>query len=82
MKESEIRIGQRVRSTFLLSGVPKGTEGVVDEDYKTGIMIAWDLPKCRLPAGYKEFDHQNPGPFKLRDGFRKSDELDLLEVVR
>lgn len=82
MTESEARIGRRVLTLRDFAGVPAGTEGVIDEDYGTGVMIAWDLPNRPLPAGYKVYDGQ---PTILsgitRDGFDKKDELVFLETV-
>lgn len=53
-------IGLRVRSLRDFAGVPKGTEGVVDEVYKLGehigLMVAWDLPDKPLPKGYRKYD--------------------------
>ena len=84
MKLQDIEIGKRVRTTIEFYGVPKGTEGVIDEDYITGFMVAWDGPShhARLPANYQEFDGQ-PAIVTgiLRDGFDKTTELDFLEEV-
>jgi len=79
---NEIRIGQRVKTLREFNGVPKGTEGVIDEDYGTGIMIAWDLPESRLPQAYGAYDGR-PMIMTgiLRDGFDKVTELEFLEVV-
>ena len=75
-------VGTRVRSAVDLSGVPKGTEGIVDEDYKRGVMVAWDLPSQPLPPGYRAFDGRSAAASGiLRDGFDKKRELHLLEVV-
>lgn len=91
MERNEALIGTRVRSLRDFSGVPKGTEGVIDEDYGSGVMVAWDLPNRPLPQGWKEF---NRGEFQkvmgsaiernkwpLRDGFSWND-LQLLEAVK
>ena len=78
-----MQVGQRVKAKIDFSGVPKGTEGVIDEDYGTGLTVAWDLPDRPLPPGYKEWDGKpaiHPA-VPLRDGFDKEKELDLLEVV-
>lgn len=83
MTEYEVKIGQRVRSLETFSGVPEGTEGVIDEDYGTGIMVAWDLPNRPLPPGYVSHNGKPqiaPGQ-PLRDGFDKETELQYLEVV-
>lgn len=82
MKINEARIGVRVKSLVDFSGVPKGTEGVIDEDYGTGVMVAWDLPDQPLPIGYSI--HTGKPSFAsgiLRDGFNKENELHFLEKV-
>lgn len=82
MELHEVTIGQRVRSLRDFSGVPKGTQGVVDEDYGTGVMVAWDLPDQPLPLGYFGYDGR-PAVASgiLRDGFDKKTELHFLEPV-
>jgi hypothetical protein len=55
-------VGDRVRTTSALHGLPLGSVGVVDEDYGSGVMVAWDN-------------------YPYRDGFDKSTELYLLEVL-
>jgi len=86
MKIEEAKLGVRVRSLRDFNSVPKGTEGVIDEVYPDGVMVAWDLPKGTLPADYKVF----PGRFRMppwfhshviRDGFDKQMELEFLEVI-
>lgn len=87
----EFPVGTRVRSTRAFSGVPTGTEGVVDEDYGEGLMVAWDLPDKPLPEGYDRLPEDvlrpmttGPDGFEvplLRDGFDKSTELHFLERV-
>jgi len=76
---SEAKIGTRVRSLVDFSGVTKGTEGIIDEDYGKGVMVAWDLPEQPLPNGYSYFTGKRENI--LRDGFGKKDELHFLEVV-
>ena len=72
----------RVRSLVDFSGVPKGTEGIIDEDYVTGVTVAWDLPEQPLPPGYFEYDGRPAiQSGLLRDGFDKERDLDFLEVV-
>ena len=77
-----MKIGTRVRTTRDFVLVPKGTEGVVDEDYGSGVMVAWDMPDNPLPPGYREWDGK-PAVCTgiLRDGFDKRLELHWLEVV-
>jgi len=85
MTEQEAKTGTRIKSLVEFTGVPKGTEGVIDEDYGNGVMIAWDKPNkhsAALPPGYKK--HNGEPYIKtgiLRDGFSKKDELQYLEVV-
>jgi hypothetical protein len=55
MMTAEIRIGRRVKALLNFADVPKGTEGVIDQDYGTGVMIAWDLPNRPLPPGYVDY---------------------------
>lgn len=82
MTEQEATIGTRVRSLVDFSGVPKGTEGVIDEDYITGITVAWDLPGQPLPTGYRVYDGRSAIQSRLlRDGFDKATELQYLEIV-
>jgi len=77
-----LTVGVRVRSLVPFSGVPKGTEGVIDEDYGTGLMVAWDLLGSPLPQGYRVYDGR-PAVASgiLRDGFDKARELHFLEEV-
>jgi hypothetical protein len=56
MRIDEARIGVRVKSLVDFAEVPKGTEGVVDEDYGTGVKVAWDLYEQPLPRGYLVYD--------------------------
>jgi len=93
MTKNEAQIGVRVRSLVDFTDVPAGSEGVIDEDYGRGVMVAWDKPNERaaaLPVGRREYD----GKFKpyieweragaskiLRYGFDKERELEFLEVV-
>ena len=82
MTAGEAKVGVRIRSLVNFSGIPKGTEGVIDEDYQTGVMIAWDLPDQPLPAGYRIYDGRSAiRSGILRDGFDKESELDLIEVA-
>lgn len=76
------RVGQRVRSLRAFVDVPKGTEGVIDEDYGSGVMVAWDLPDQPLPAGYRVYDGR-PAIRSgiLRDGFDKTSDLEYLEPI-
>lgn len=87
LKIEEATIGTRVRALERFPGVPIGAEGVIDEDYGSGVGVAWDLPSRPLPENWQYVpDPENPlswatgGP--IRDGFDKESELCLLEVVR
>ena len=74
MNVEQATVGQRVRSLVAFVGVPSGTEGVIDEVYETGVMVAWDLPKYPLPDGYTK--HDGTPTIKsgiLRDGFAVSE---------
>jgi hypothetical protein len=87
MTPIEAKVGTRIRSLLGFSGVPKGTEGVIDEDYGPGVTIAWDLPTRPLPKGYRRFTglFNHPSwdrPCILRDGFDKKTELEFLEIVK
>jgi len=89
MLKSESVVGTRVKSLVDFSGVAKGTEGIIDEDYDSGVMVAWDLPDRPLPPNYHftgkrlDVNHYFTGKRQniLRDGFDKEDELHFLEVV-
>lgn len=43
LNKETVRIGMRVRSLIDYSQVPKGSEGIIDEEYNGGFMIAWDI---------------------------------------
>lgn len=87
----EFSVGQRVVTNREFSGVPEGTQGVVDEDYGPGIMVAWDLPEKPLPDGYDRKPEDELRPMTtdpdgfsvpiLRDGFDKETELRFLDPV-
>ena len=80
MTRDEAKVGTRVRALVEVSDVPKGTAGVIDEDYGRGVMVAWDVPARPLPRGHRAYDG---GPAVatgiLRDGFDKESELHFLE---
>ena len=84
MDKNEAIIGTRVKSLVDFAGVPKGTEGVIDEDYYgIGIMVAWDLPDQPLPKNYSCYDGKPAiSSGILRDGFDKETELKFLEKVK
>lgn len=82
MDVSEAIVGTRVRSLMDFYGVPKGTEGICDEDYGSGVTIAWDLRDQPLPPGYRVYDGRSAIQSRLvRDGFDKATELQYLERV-
>ena len=81
MITEQARVGTRIRTLQEFSGVPQGCEGVIDEDYGTGVMVAWDLADSPLPVGYRQYDGRPAfASGILRDGFSWS-ELDYLEIV-
>ncbi len=80
MTKDDVRLGMRIRSLQDFAGVPKGTEGVVDEDYGTGITVVWDLAERPLPPGYHAYNGRPAIQTGiLRDGFNKQLELQYLE---
>lgn len=82
MNVEQARVGTRIRTLMEFSGVPEGTQGVIDEDYGSGVMVAWDLPGRPLPPGYRAHSGRPPAVTGLlRDGFDKRKELRYLEVV-
>lgn len=83
MRAEDARVGARVRARVAFVDVPAGTAGVIDEDYGTGVMVAWDLPGRPLPPGYRAWDGRPaaaPG-VPLRDGFDKDTELRFLDLI-
>jgi hypothetical protein len=82
MNLDQVKVGTRVKSNREFSNVPLGTEGIIDEDYGSGVMVAWDLPDHPLPYGYRQWDGMPAIASRiLRDGFDKQKELKLLDVV-
>lgn len=82
MTLEQVKIGTRVRCLNDFADVPCCTQGVIDEDYGTGFMVAWDLPEQPLPPGYQQ--HNGRPAIQhglLRDGFDKATELHLLGIV-
>ncbi len=85
MTEYEVEIGQPVRASQGFMNVPEGTEGVIIEDYGSGVTVGWNRPGRRYPfhlqpnevAQLPAVDPKCP----LRDGFDKETELKYLEVV-
>jgi hypothetical protein len=82
MNINDATIGTRVRTNTGFADMPIGTEGIIDEDYGTGIMVAWDLPGNPLPKHYVKYDGQYSFVTGIvRDGFDKKEELHQLEMV-
>lgn len=82
MKESEIKVGQVVRTKRAWCSVPQDTQGVIDELYKDGFMVAWNLPDQPLPEGYAAYDGRPAIQSGiLRDGFDIRREAKWLAVV-
>jgi hypothetical protein len=80
-------IGTRVKALRGFSGVPINTEGIVDEHYTAGVMVAWDLEDRPLREDYAELIRGGLKPLPqaalgapLRDGFSYG-ELIYLEVL-
>lgn len=85
MLESQIKIGQRVKTTRGFYELEEGSEGIIIEDYGRGIMVAWDLPhrpypRNRTPEEMSKMMAIHPD-CPLRDGFDKDKELEYLEIV-
>lgn len=84
MKIEEAQIGVYVKTLVSWPGVPVNTEGLIVEDYGTGVMVAWDLPNRPLPdlppAEIGAMYAINP-KCPQRDGFDKVREFHFLEVV-
>ena len=91
MTRDQATVGTRIRSLTTFSGVPLGTEGVVDEQYGGmdlageavgGVMIAGTCPASPYRQAIGSGDGR-PAVASgiLRDGFAW-DELHFLEVVK
>lgn len=79
------QVGARVKTNRAWPGVPLGTEGLICEDYGSGVTVAWDKPEKPIPDLPPEtigklwaIEPQCPD----RDGFDKSRELIYLDIVR
>lgn len=78
---NKFQVGTYVKSLRDFLDVPQGTEGVIDELYSGGVMVAWNLPSSPLPAHYCAFDGVPAIRSRiLRDGF-SDDELVYLEPI-
>ncbi len=83
MDMREALVGTRVRCNRSFYDVPIGTEGIIDEHYGTGVMVAWDRPAHPLPEGYLAYDGvPTIRSGILRDGFDASELEYLSPVVR
>lgn len=85
MNQSQIKIGRPVEAIHQFPGVPKGTKGIIIQDYGTGIMIGWDKPERPYPKGkppevVAAMLAVNP-QCPLRDGFDKKGELKYLKAL-
>ena len=81
--DPRVRVGRRIKSKVDFSGVPKETEGVIDEIYNNqqGFMVAWDLPNRPIPPGYSRHDGKPVVVTGLlRNGFGL-DEVEPLEFL-
>ena len=81
MQIAEAVVGTRVVALVEFFFVPAQTEGVIDEDYGTGVTVAWDLPRVPLPSGYKAYDPILAAGLLL-DKLDKERELHLVARVR
>lgn len=66
MKIEQVTVGARVKTLVDFFGLPCGSEGVIVEDYDTGVTVRWQLKLGRTP---------------LEDGFDKKTELQYLELL-
>ncbi len=86
MTENDIEIGLRVKSNTTFVSIPEGTEGVLIEDYGSGITIAWDKEDRPYP---KELSCDHISKMYAihplcphRDGFDKDNELQYLDIIK
>jgi hypothetical protein len=88
MEMDAASVGVRVRANRAFAGVPRMTEGVIDQVLEFGQeekhitwMVAWDLPSSPLPDGYHIYDGRPAALSRiLRDGFSRF-ELKWLDRV-
>jgi hypothetical protein len=80
MEHREVEIGARVKSLVAFCDVPAGTEGVIDELYEGGCMVAWDRKENPLPKDYVRIPGKIVFGGPLRDGFSR-DELHYLKKL-
>lgn len=82
LDEKTALVGAKVFSLREFSHVPQGSFGVIDEDYGSGVMVAWDVPQGILPKGYSKYDGKPAVQTGItRDGFDKKTELHFLARV-
>ena len=80
MTKKEIKIGSKVKSLTHFVNINIEQEGIIVEDYGTGILIAWKpLPINKTPQEIAKMFAVNP-ECPDRDGFGY-DELKYLEVI-
>ena len=77
---SRPKVGDRVRSLRSFVGINKGDEGVIIEDYGTGVCVAWEPYPRDIPLALIVNLYAVDPACPQRDGFG-NDELDLLEVL-
>ena len=82
MRVEDAVVGNWVRTNVDFATVPAGTVGLICEDYKTGVMIAWEydgyvptMATANLPLIHRNAPRE-------RDGFDKTRELRFLDLVR
>lgn len=64
------QVGSRVRTLFVFCAVAEGTEGVIDQLCRDGLIVAWDLAEHPLPPGYDSYDGRPAIQSGIvRDGF-------------
>lgn len=59
MKPQDATIGKRVMAMRAFNGVPRFSEGTVDEYYSGGVMVAWDHSVGVITPGLRDgFSHE------------------------
>lgn len=82
---SAIAVGAIVKSVVTFPDVPRGSQGIVYEDYGSGVSISWQLGECLQAVEdvpqMAIVSCSKCGKQHVRDGFDKEREFDYLEVV-